>query len=299
MSDAEEHLSEPERRTYRKTPHFQAIHAARYQRQDLIRSINRLTGTILICYVAGIAAPIDRDDPAAFADLLHNLQQGDDVDLLLHTGGGDIDAAEKLIRMLRQRVGSGAVRVIVPDFAKSAGTLMALGADVIIMSDTSELGPIDPQSIRIDNDGNRVPQSVQNYLDAYEDLRIKLENNAGDVVAQILLSKIDPATLKHYRNVMKRARTIAETLLKSGMFREKGNWSAAVSTLIDTTAWPSHAQMISWEEASSEIGLNVEYRDPYNPEWELYWQLYCLQKLSIDERDKLFESDYASLRIVP
>lgn len=184
MSDADEQPAEPERRTYRKTPHFQAIHAARYQRQDLIRKINKLTGTNLICYVAGIAAPIDRDDPAAFADLLYNLQADEDVDLLLHTGGGDIDAAEKLIRMLRQKVGTGTIRVIVPDFAKSAGTLMALGADVIIMSDTSELGPIDPQSIRIDNDGNRVPQSVQNYLDAYEDLTKKLEANPNDVVAQ-------------------------------------------------------------------------------------------------------------------
>jgi hypothetical protein len=294
----ENELNAPaETKVFKKTPLFQAFHAARYQRQALIQQINRATGTKLVCYVAGLAAPIDRDDPAAFADLLFNLEANGDVDLLLHSGGGDIDAAEKLIRMLRQKVGTGRLRVVVPDFAKSAGTLMALGADVIIMGDTSELGPIDPQIVRIDKDGNRVQQSVQNYLDAFDDHKAALEANPNDIVAQLLISKIDPATLKHYSNVRLRARTIAERLLKAGMFKEKGNWSAAATTLIDTKQWPSHAQMISWQDATSVIGLNVEYREPDDGIWEMYWQLYCLQKLAIEENQKLFESDYASLSI--
>ena len=221
----------------------------------------------------------------------------EDVDLLLHTGGGDIDAAEKLVVMLRQKVGTGRLRVVIPDFAKSAGTLMSLGADVIIMSDTSELGPIDPQIVRIDKDGNRVQQSVQNYLDAFDEQKKTLTANPADVVAQILINKIDPATLKHYGNVLLRARRIAERLLQTGMFKEKGNWSGAANTLINTKEWPSHAQMISWQEATSTIGLNVEYRDPDDEAWSLYWQLYCLQKLSINENQKLFESDYASISL--
>ena len=67
--------------------------------------------------------------------------------------------------MVRKKASTGRVRVIVPDYAKSAGTLMALGADRIIMSETSELGPIDPQVILADRNGNRMPHSVKNYLD--------------------------------------------------------------------------------------------------------------------------------------
>jgi hypothetical protein len=281
----------------KKTPLFQAFHAPRYQRQGLIQDINKITGTKLICYVAGLAAPIDRDDPMAFADLLFNLTMNEDVDLLIHTGGGDIDAAEKLIEMLRQKVGTGRLRVVIPDFAKSAGTLMALGADEIIMGDSSELGPIDPQVVRIDKDGNRVPQSVQNYLDAYSEHRETLRLNPNDITAQLLLSKLDPATIKHYENVLLRSRKIAERLLQTGMFKETGNWSGAASTLIDTKAWPSHAQMISWQEATATIGLTVDYRDSNDELWPMYWQLYCLQKLSIKDNEKLFESDYASLSI--
>lgn len=279
----------------RKTPLFQANHALRYQRQSLIQEINKNTGTKLLCYVAGLAAPIDRDDPVLLADLLHNLKSNEDVDLLLHTGGGDIDAAEKLVVMLRQKVGTGRLRVVVPDFAKSAGTLMALGADEIIMGDTSELGPIDPQVVRIDNDGNRIPHSVQDYLDAYKELKTEVDTNPDNLSARILLSKLDPATIKHYENVLTRSQKIAENLLQSGMFKETGNWSKAASSLIDTKAWPSHAQMISWQDASSVLGLAIDYRSADDDEWLMYWQLYCHQKLAIKDNTKLFESDYASL----
>ena len=54
-----------------------------------------------------------------------------DLDLLLHTTGGSINAAEKLMGMMRNRVGTAKLRIIVPDFAKSAGTLMVLGADSV------------------------------------------------------------------------------------------------------------------------------------------------------------------------
>src|SRR5438046_8932585 len=131
-----------------KTPFYQATQALRYQRQAIIKNFEHKTNRCLICYVAGIQAPIDRDDTLGFVDLLHNVSPNKDLDFLLHTGGADIDAAEKLITMIRNKVGTAQLRIIVPDFAKSAGTLMVLGADYIVMSDTSELGPIDPQIIR-------------------------------------------------------------------------------------------------------------------------------------------------------
>src|SRR5207247_2870311 len=137
-----------------KTPMFEATHAARYARQAAIKAIEERCGCALICYVAGRAAPLESDDTIGFVDLLHNVERGQNLDLLLHTGGGDMDAAEKLISMVRSTVGDKRLRIIVPDFAKSSGTLMALGANKILMSDSSELGPIDPQIILADAHGN-------------------------------------------------------------------------------------------------------------------------------------------------
>lgn len=282
-----------------KTPLFQAIHAARYQRQAIIEEIQEHSGRKLICYVSGRGCAIDRDDTVAFVDLLHNVPSAEDLDLLLHTGGGDIDAAEKLITMVRTKVGTAKLRVVVPDFAKSAGTLIVLGADSVVMSDTSELGPIDPQIIRDDGNGNRIRHSVQSYLDAFEEHKATLKADPANTAAQILLGKLDPATIKLFQAVRERVRKFAEDQLKHGMFRTTGgNSTLAASTLLDKNRWPSHAQMISWEDAQDpDIGLNVEYLDPNSEEWQRYWQLYCLQRLAVGDRQKLFESDYASLQI--
>src|SRR4051794_7709061 len=152
-----------------KTPFYQAIHAQRYQRQDLIKEIEDLIGRTLICYVAGSQAPISRDDAIAFVDLLHNIRQDHDLDILLHTGGGDTDAADKLISMARARIGTKKLRIVVPDYAKSAGTMMVLGADAVVMSASSKLGPTPPQIVRTDQTRNRIRHSVRNYVDAYDE----------------------------------------------------------------------------------------------------------------------------------
>ena len=102
-----------------RTPFFEASHAPRYHRQQLIREIQDRTKHLLICYVSGGECSIDEDDTVPFVDLLHNVPTGRDVDLLLHTGGGSVDAADKLMRLVRSKVGSASLRIIVPDFAKA------------------------------------------------------------------------------------------------------------------------------------------------------------------------------------
>ena len=281
-----------------KTPLFQAIHVERYQRQAIIKKIQDRSRRRLICYVSGSACAIDRDDTVPFGDLLHNIPQGHDLDLLLHTGGGDIDAAEKLISMVRTKVRTATLRIVVPDYAKSAGTLMVLGADCVVMSDSSELGPIDPQIILADGNGNRIRHSIQSYLDAYDEHTTTLKDEPGNVAAQIMLGKLDPATVKLFQAVRARARQFAEGQLKCGMFRNSGNASQTATELLDTKRWQSHTQMISWEDAQDpRIGLTVKHLEPNSDEWQDYWQLYCLQRLAVGDRQKLYESDYASLVI--
>ncbi|MDW8262009.1 MAG: ATP-dependent Clp protease proteolytic subunit [Phycisphaerales bacterium] len=65
------------------------------------------------------------------------------LDLVLHTPGGLVLASLQIARAVRKR--RGKVRVIVPHYAMSGGTLIALAADEIIMSENAVLGPVDPQ----------------------------------------------------------------------------------------------------------------------------------------------------------
>lgn len=282
-----------------KTPAFQAMQVARYKRQDLIRAIQQSTQRKLICYVAGQGAMICRDDVLFFVDLVHNLERGTPLDLLLHTPGGDMDAAEKLITMVRNHVGAATLRVIVPDYAKSAGTLMALAADAIVMSDSSELGPIDPQIALADESGSRISYPIQSYLDAFAQHAKALAKDSNDEVARMMLDKFEPARLKLFEAAQRRARKFAEDQLKFGMFRtprsgKGGNITDIVNQLLDTGRWLSHGQMIGHAEANT-IGLEVEYMDQRSEPWASYWQLYCYQRLEVKDKFKLFESDFVSL----
>ncbi len=274
-----------------KTPMFEATHAVRYARQAAIKAIEKRCGCTLICYVAGKAAPIESDDTMGFVDLLHNVDRGQNLDLLLHTGGGDMDAAEKLISMVRAAVGGKRLRIIVPDFAKSAGTLIALGANKILMSDSSELGPIDPQITLTDGRGNLIRHSVQTYLDAYEGYSKALQKDRNDIVATIMLNKLDPGTLKLFEAARNRAKTFAEQQLRQGM--NIANFTKVASEFLDTTRWLSHGQMIGYQDAK-QMGLDVEYLDPKGEEWQSYWRLYCQQRLEIKDQEKLFEASYVS-----
>ena len=277
-----------------RTPLYEAHNAARYCRQDLVRAIQASTDRTLISYIAGERTSIHREDIPPFVDLLHRVTPGTNLDLLLHTGGGDMDVAEKLINLVRTRIRDATLRVIVPDFAKSSGTLMALGADVILMSDSSELGPIDPQIVLADANGNRLQHSVFTYLGAYEKYSNTLMESASDIPARIMLSKLDPQTVELFRRALDRARTLAEQLLSRDMLKEEANWTLVVDKLIDKDRWLSHGQPISAADAA-DMGLKIDYQEPDSLPWRDYWRLYCLQRLAIEEKQKLFESDFVSL----
>src|SRR4051794_29100266 len=98
-----------------QSPYFHALGRDRYARQEQIRAIEAHTKRRLICFVSNPYIEINRDIITVFADLLDDVDAGTDLDLLLNTPGGDIDAAEKLVIMCRSRCKS--FRIIVPESA--------------------------------------------------------------------------------------------------------------------------------------------------------------------------------------
>jgi Serine dehydrogenase proteinase len=88
------------------------------------------------------AAQIDTSDKVAFHSMLEEVS-GPKLDVLIHSPGGYAEAAETIVEEIRRKFGH--VRFIVPSYAKSAATMMAMSADEILMDEDAELGPIDPQ----------------------------------------------------------------------------------------------------------------------------------------------------------
>jgi len=68
---------------------------------------------------------------------------GKDFDFVIHTLGGDLFSSVKIAKMIRDYPGN--VNVMVPKYAMSGGTMIALGADSIEMDENASLGPVDPQ----------------------------------------------------------------------------------------------------------------------------------------------------------
>ena len=280
-----------------KTPFYEALHGGRYHRQDLIRAIQEhpSTDAALMSYVAGTDTPINRNDILGFVDLLHRIEPDHDIDLILHSGGGDIHAAGKIITMVRDKVQNATLRVIVPHYAKSAATLMALGADKIVMSDSSELGPIDPQVRFHDSQGAWVYYSAFSYMKAYNRFTGELKADPDDPTARLMLDKFQPHQMVEIERTVEGTRHLAEKLLQNGMMEGKPT-TEPVSKLMDVESWHTHGQVISAEDAES-IGLTVTRMPPDNPAWSSYWKLYCLQCFVVPEEKKLFESAFVSLII--
>jgi ClpP class serine protease len=209
--------------------------------------------------------------------------------MLLNTCGGDVDACEKLVNLVFAKVVDQPFRVIVPDLAKSAGTLMALGASTIIMSDTSELGMIDPVFQIKDGRGNELYYSVMEYLEAYEQRVAAFRLNPSDQLAILMLDAFDPKTVKKFEGIRDRVRNFAEDLLK----RRGAPASKISAELMSSARWKTHGQPIGPGDAK-QIGLSIEYLSSTDDRWARYWSLYCLQRLEVQEGKKLYESAYAS-----
>jgi ClpP class serine protease len=122
-------------------------------RQRLIAKIERKRGSRVILLVHReetmsllgfpIARYIDINDSEQVLRAIHMTDPEVPLDLILHTPGGLVLAATQIARAINKH--KGKVTVFVPHYAMSGGTLIALAANQIIMSNHAVLGPVDPQ----------------------------------------------------------------------------------------------------------------------------------------------------------
>ena len=86
---------------------------------------------------------IDVDDAEGVLQAIRETPPGRAIEIILHTPGGLVLAATQIAQALADH--DGKVTAVVPHYAMSGGTLIALGADEIILDRHAALGPIDPQ----------------------------------------------------------------------------------------------------------------------------------------------------------
>jgi ATP-dependent protease ClpP protease subunit len=280
-----------------QSPLFHSIQQARYSRQELLRTIERYTSTRVIAYVAAPGSSISSFDIPPFADLLHDIQKGDSLDLVLQTPGGDVDQAERIVMMCRKKIGEGVpFRVIVPDSAKSAGTLIALASDEIIMGFCSELGPIDPVITVTTANGENMTRPAQSFLDGLAEIVQSVGEASLSPAYFPLLDKLDPALIDFCKKAIQRSERFASEFLKKYMLANDHVKADEVARILnDSHAHLSHGAVIDAEKATS-FGLNVQYLAPENDLWQAYWRLYCEMRLTWGgPTQRLYEGRQTSL----
>jgi ClpP class serine protease len=156
------------------------------------------------------------------------------IDLILHTPGGLVLAAEQIAKALVDH--QGKVTVFVPHYAMSGGTLIALAADEIVMDNNAVLGPVDPQV------GDMPAASIVKILD------FKKPSQVGDE----MLVLIDMAAKARVQV----AAFVASILLKH-YAKEK---AAELATILSEGRWTHDFPIMV--DGARQLGLTVSTNMP-------------------------------------
>lgn len=247
------------------------LRAADNVRRKYLTKLSKYTKRDTILYATAFGSPnlpkipsslisITSEDIQGFMTALQGLKRKE-LDLLIHSPGGMLEAAEQIINYLRSKYDR--IRVIVPQNAMSAATIIACGADKIIMGKHSALGPIDPQ-ITFPSQTGHFTAPAQSILDEFAEAKKSIEENPK--TAPLWLNKISrypPGFLKVCEDTVQLSKDVVLSWLKSYMFRhypdvEREEKARKIADYLgEAKEHHSHRRPIMMKEAQ-DMGLNVE-----------------------------------------
>lgn len=254
------------------------------QRRDLYTQIEQERDSKVIAYVTGdrpgLEAEIAGEAAETFVDHLDKIGVVSRISLILYTLGGNPRAARNITLLLQAFCDE--LEVIVPAKCYSAGTLMCLGANKLVMTKQARLGPIDPTvHLKLNpivpgsDPPERAPVNVEDVNAFIEHARVALPHQPIDGIFDRLAQDVHPLVLGYAFRVRAQTRMLGERLLSNHMADRE-----AIGKILDflCTDSGSHDYTISRREARSELGLPVE-----NPSWDFYWKIKALHDDYVDE----------------
>lgn len=231
-----------------------------------------------------------------------NIANENGVDLFLHSNGGSGTAPWRLVSMIRTFTKK--FSVLIPHHSFSAGTLIALGADEIVMHRMGCLGPIDPSVANIFNPPNpfapnqTAPISVEDvssYLKFIKnDIGIAQETQLVSAT-QALTDKVHPLALGNVQRHHQQSRMMATNLLKQHM---KGDGvEGEIETIIDhlKSNISFHGHPISRDEAKTNLNLKVV--TPTEEVETLMWNLYSEYEAELKINEPFFVAHEIETRL--
>lgn len=228
-------------------------------RRKYLRYLHNHTKRNVIAYYSGwLSHPksnpsliVNDEDKNAFMACVHKLDRAKGLDLILHTPGGDLAAAESLVDYLRRMFGND-VRAIVPQLAMSAGTMIACSCKQIVMGKQSNLGPIDPQLGGIPANG-----VIAEFKQAMEECKLDPHKIP---IWQSIIGKYHPSFLGSCQRSIDWSAKIVKEWLITGMLNGDPKCTEIAESIVtglsssDTTF--NHARHIHLEDLE-KLGLKI------------------------------------------
>jgi hypothetical protein len=210
---------------------------------------------------------------AMFYGAKHDFPQGTPIALLIESPGGHPSCAYRIAKLLQRRCGSFVA--VVPSWAKSAATLLVLGASEIILNEEAQLGPLDIQIYDVDREDY---DSALNETQAFERLhavglealdktlfllKMRTKKRVDAILPHALrfiadtmrplLEKVDVVQYTNRLRTLKEAEEYAIRLMRPHYTADHAKLVAR--HLVEK--YPTHGFVIDAEEAK-RIGLNAK-----------------------------------------
>lgn len=249
-----------------RSPLYEAAHAGRYERQQLIRAYQEAHD----CRLVVVRDVIFPHSVPLLEETLFDADPEEDLHLMLGTLGGDGETALRMIRQAQARCRT--LTVIVPDQAKSAGTLLVLGADSIYMGPTSDLGPVDPQ-FQLPNGSLAAARAI---IAAVEEAERRIQQNPTTYPLHAsLLADITGLMVQQSRDAMARSEDLIREALASVSSRTSKDVQKLTAALQQHLIGEpkDHGAIVSAADAE-RYGLPVEQADPRSSRWRAVWRLW-------------------------
>lgn len=257
------------------------------QRREIYGRIEKYRKRPLIVYATstrpGVPAMMAADAVREFVDQINAISDGDSVDVLINSTGGDALTAWKLMSLLRERFSN--VAVLVPYMAFSAATIFALGADEILMHPHASLGPIDPQIQMKSPDG-----TIRHF--AYEDVGafigflnsdVKISNEAHLAsVVERLFTVVDPIMVGGAKRASELSADIGARLLSMHLKDDDDHSRAHQIAANLNKSFFAHGDAVSRGRAK-ELQLQVAQEDPDLE--SLMWEAYLGLESAMNTRE--------------
>lgn len=249
-------------------------------RVDLYKALESELNTKIITYITsdrrGFETQIAQDVIDLFINQLDGIGVVPKISLFLYTQGGDTAAAWNIVNLLKMYCDE--FEVIIPHKAHSAGTIISLGANQIVMTKQATLGPIDPSlttplNPKVVVNGNNIPYPVSvEAVKGYIEFAKEQIGNDENAIAQIILNlaqNVHPLVLGQVYRTRSQIKMLAEKLLKN-QIDNQDEVDKIISFLCSDSG--SHDYTINRREAKNDLGLNVI--KPSEKQYELIKQIY-------------------------